>query len=56
LDWLRPSGSSREYVQLTVRLPPKLHELVKRYAQEWGLIMQDAIVYLLLSIFEEVEE
>jgi len=49
-------GGARDYVQLTVRLPPKLYSLVRRYAQEWGLSMQDAVVFLLLSLFEEVEE
>jgi len=51
-----PVGGARDYVQLTVRLPPRLHALIKKYAEEWGLSMQDAIVFLLLGVFEEVEE
>ncbi len=45
-----------DYVELHVRVPPGLYKRIEEYAGRWGLSLQDAVVFLLLSLFEEVEE
>ena len=40
-----------EYVQVTVRLPPKVYQILARYAEERSLTLQDAFVVVLLDYF-----
>lgn len=44
-------NKSLTYIQLTIRLPPKLYTLLEEYADERSLTKQDAIVVILLDYF-----
>ena len=49
-------GSKKlDYVQITVRLPPKLYNLLSQYAENRTLTIQDAILVILLNSFDMVE-
>ena len=39
----------RDYIQLTVRLPPKVYQRLEQLSREWSLTMQDTIVVVLLD-------
>jgi hypothetical protein len=45
----------RDYKQLTVRLPIKAYEILKKFAEDYGLTLQDAILIVIMDWVREVE-
>ncbi len=44
-------GKGAQYVQITIRLPPKVYQILEQYAGERTLTLQDALVIILLDYF-----
>ena len=45
-------GKNIQYIQVTVRLPPKIYDFINEFAQENGLTLQDAIIIILFNCIE----